>query len=126
MLGRLGFAIVSALVLAGCAANWPDQAAAVLAPAVVFDPISPNWQVEETALGEDTYQLTLRAKSYRYGGDGEAIQIVKRRALQLQKERGYTDYRILDYTESIDSGTPFTHRTSQATIRLVNAQPLTQ
>jgi len=86
---------------------------------VIYDPLAPNWSIEEKPLNEDTYYLSLRAKSFRTGGDGEAIQIVKRRALQLQREKGYAGYHILDYAEGIESSTPLTHRVSEGTIQLV-------
>lgn len=89
---------------------------------VIYDPLAPNWTIKERPLNEDTYHLALRAKSFRTGGDGEAVQIVKRRALQLQREKGYTGYRILDYSEGIESSTPLTHRYSEGTIQLVKAQ----
>ncbi len=89
---------------------------------VVYDPLAPNWSIEERLLNKDTYLLSLRAKSFRTGGDGEAIQIVKRRALQLQREKGYAGYRILDYSEGIESSTPLTHRVSEGTIQLVKTQ----
>ena len=94
-------------------------AAAVLY--VIYDPLAPNWSIEERPLTEDTYVLSLRAKSFRVGGDGEAIQVVKRRALQLQREKGYTGYRILDYSEGIESATPLTYRVSEGTIQLVRS-----
>ena len=94
-------------------------AAAVLY--VVYDPLAPNWSIEERPLTEDTYVLSLRAKSFRVGGDGEAIQVVKRRALQLQREKGYSAYRILDYSEGIESATPLTYRVSEGTIQLVRS-----
>lgn len=89
----------------------------------IYDPLAPNWNIEEKSLDVDTYYLSLRAKSFRTGGDGEAIQIVKRRALQLQREKGYAAYRILDYTEGIESSTPLTHRVSEGTIQLVRTLP---
>ncbi len=89
---------------------------------MIYDPLAPNWHIDETVLNEDTYYLSLRAKSFRTGGDGEAIQIVKRRAMQLQREKGYTGYRILDYSEGIESSTPLPHRVSEGTIQLVKAQ----
>lgn len=92
-------------------------AAAVLY--VVYDPLAPNWSIEERPLAEDLYVLSLRAKSFRVGGDGEAIQVVKRRALQLQREKGYAGYRILDYSEGIESATPLTYRVSEGTVQLV-------
>ncbi|MBK1679986.1 hypothetical protein [Rhodocyclus tenuis] len=91
---------------------------------VVYDPLAPNWTIQEQALDQETFALALRAKSFRIGGDGESMQIFRRRAEQLQREKGYTAYRILDYSEGIDSGTPFTHRTSQGIIQLVGAGPI--
>ncbi|WP_153115211.1 hypothetical protein [Rhodocyclus tenuis] len=91
---------------------------------MVYDPLAPNWTIEERPLDKETFALALRAKSFRIGGDGESMQIFRRRAEQLQREKGYTAYRILDYSEGIDSGTPFTHRTSQGIIQLVGAGPI--
>ena len=88
----------------------------------IYDPLAPNWQIDEQVVDDDSYFLSLRAKSFRIGGDGEAVQIFKRRAAQLQRARGYAGYRIIDYSESIESGTPLTHRTSEGTIQLVRAQ----
>lgn len=89
---------------------------------IIYDPFAPNWSIEERRLNTDTYYLSLRAKSFRTGGDGEAIQILKRRALQLQRVNGFASYRILDYSESIESSTPFSHRISEGTIQLVRAE----
>ena len=86
----------------------------------VYDPLAPNWSFEEKRINEDTYQISLKAKSFRVGGDGEAMQIIQRRARYLQRERGYDGYRILDYVEGIESSTPLTHRYSEGTIRLVH------
>ena len=86
---------------------------------VIYDPLAPNWSIKERPLNADTYHLFLRAKSYRTGGDGEAMQIVRRRAQQLQHEKGYGSYRILDYSEGVESSTPLTHRVSEGTIQLV-------
>ena len=96
--------------------------AAAVSVLVVYDPLAPNWSIEEKPLTDDTYYLALRAKSFRVGGDGEAIQIIKRRALQLQREKGYAGYRILDYSEGIESSTPLTRRVSEGTVQLVKAQ----
>lgn len=88
---------------------------------VVYDPLAPNWKIEEKALKADTYYLSMQAKSFRTGGDGESMMILKRRAMKLQRENGYTSYRILDYSEGVESSTPFTHRFSEGTIQLVRA-----
>jgi ABC-type oligopeptide transport system substrate-binding subunit len=86
---------------------------------VIYDPLAPNWTIKEQALDEQTYHFTLRAKNFRVGGDGEAMRVVERRARQLQREKGYTGYRLLDYSEGIESATPFTYRVSEGTIQLV-------
>jgi len=89
---------------------------------LIYDPLAPNWSIEEKILNEDTYGLSLKAKSFRTGGDGEAMRILKRRALYLQRERGYASYKILDYSEGIESSTPLTHRFSEGTIQLLTRQ----
>ena len=99
--------------------NALSATAAAVSVLVVYDPLAPNWSIEEKRLTDDTYYLALRAKSFRTGGDGEAIQIIKRRALQLQREQGYAGYHLLDYSEGIESSTPLTHRFSEGTIQLV-------
>lgn len=88
---------------------------------IIYDPMAPNWTIKEKALSADSYYISLRAKSFRTGGDGEAIQIIKRRAMHLKRARGFEDYRIVDYSEGIESSTPFTHRYSEGTIQLVRA-----
>jgi hypothetical protein len=65
----------------------------------------------------------MRAKSFRTGGDGESRLILRRRAQQLQRERGFLDYRILDYSEGVESSTPFTHRYAEGVIQMVQADP---
>ncbi len=89
---------------------------------IIYDPLAPNWSIEEKLLSDETYYLSMRAKSFRTGGDGESMQILKRRARQLQYEKGYAGYRILEYTEGIESSTPLTHRVSEGTIQLVRTQ----
>jgi hypothetical protein len=89
----------------------------------LYDPMAPNWTISERALDDgETYRLSLRAKNFRVGGDGEAMSIIRRRALQLQYEKGYAGYRLTDYSESIESATPFTYRVSEGTIQLVKVR----
>ena len=88
----------------------------------VYDPLAPNWTIEEKQVDDETYALSLRAKRFRTGGDGEAYQILKRRAVELSRLRGVSGYRILEYTEGVESSTPFTQRVGAGTIRLVRAE----
>jgi len=96
-------------------------AAAVVGAAiyVVYDPLAPNWEIEESQLNEDTYRLSLKMKRFHTGGAGESIQILKRRAAQLQYEQGFEGYQILEYTEGIDSQTIGARRVGEGVIRMV-------
>ncbi|MDR2508374.1 MAG: hypothetical protein LBD67_10385 [Candidatus Accumulibacter sp.] len=95
-------------------------AAAVAGAAyLVYDPLAPNWTIEEEAVSDDIYRFSLRSKNFRVGGDGESLRILRRRALFLQQERGFLDYRLVDYSEGIDSSTPLTSRFSEGTIQFI-------
>lgn len=89
---------------------------------VVYDPLAPNWEIEESRLNEDTYRFSLKMKRYHTGGAGESIQIFKRRASQLQYEQGFANYQILEYTEGIDSQTLGARRMAEGTIKLVQRE----
>ena len=98
--------------------------AAVLGAAnLIYDPLAPNWEIEETRVSEDSYRFSLKMKRYHTGGAGEALQILKRRAAQLQQEQGFASYQIMEYTEGIDSQTIGARRIADGVIRLVQAQP---
>ncbi len=81
-------------------------------------PIVPNWTVTETPLGKDAYRISLRGQYFRLGGDGEALVIMKQRGLQLQLERGFSGYQLVDYSERIESTTPFNFRIVEGVIQL--------
>lgn len=87
----------------------------------VYQPFAPNWRLEEAKLSEDTYYVRMQAKRFRTGGDGEAMMLMKRRASQLQHERGYAGYRVIDYNEGIESSTPIAQRFGEGIFRLVRA-----
>ncbi|HSG23791.1 MAG TPA: hypothetical protein VLA64_12630 [Azonexus sp.] len=89
---------------------------------LVYDPLAPNWEIEESRLNEDTYRFSLKMKRYHTGGAGESIQVLKRRASQLQFEQGFASYHILEYTEGIESQTIGARRMAEGTIRLVQRQ----
>lgn len=98
--------------------------AAVVAAAiiVIYDPLAPNWEIEESRLNEDTYRFSMKMKRYHTGGAGESIQILKRRASQLQYEQKFSGYEILEYTEGIDSQTIGARRVADGVIKLVHRQ----
>jgi len=89
---------------------------------MIYDPLAPNWEIEESRLNDDTYRFSLKMKRYHTGGAGESIQALKRRASQLQYEQGFASYAILEYSEGIDSQTVGARRVAEGTIRLVQRQ----
>lgn len=141
--------VLTALVLSGCgtvSGNYPRNHALIpdasvqLTPAralsleklagvgvaatlihVVYDPLAPNWEIEEAVLPDGIYQLAMRAKRFRTGGSGEALMILKRRAQQLQREAGAQSYQILEFVEGIDSGTPVAQQFAEASIQLLRS-----
>lgn len=135
-----GGALAVIISLAGCSSTnplVPDKAlqltsgaavklssfaaGAVFAGAVyvIYDPLAPNWEIEESRLTDDTYRFSLTMKRFQTGGAGEALQALKRRAGQLKTEQGYGGYQIIEYTEGIDSRTPGARRVAEGAIRLV-------
>lgn len=87
-----------------------------------YDPLAPNWEIEESKLNDDTFRFSMKMKRYHTGGSGESIQILKRRASQLQYEQGFAGYQILEYTEGIDSQTIGARRVAEGTVKLVRPQ----
>lgn len=89
----------------------------------VYDPLAPNWAIEEAQYADDVYRLSMKMKRYHNGGDGEAMRIFKRRATELKFARGYSDFEILEFQEGIESSTLAAQRYSEGIIRLVRANP---
>lgn len=85
----------------------------------VYDPLAPNWELEETKLSDNTYRLSMKMKRFHTGGSGEALQVLKRRALQLREAGGHARYEILEYSEGIDSQTLTARRVAEGVVRLV-------
>ncbi|MDR3323800.1 MAG: hypothetical protein LBS89_06320 [Zoogloeaceae bacterium] len=86
---------------------------------LVYDPLAPNWEIEETRLKDDVFRFELRMKAHFTGGEGEAMALLKRRAEHLQRELGYHNYRILNYAEGIESRTLASRRYGEARIQLL-------
>jgi len=139
---KLGATLIAGACLAGCGGTplIPNETiqltaktgislsslatVAVVGAAIylVYDPLAPNWEIEEAKLSPDVYRFSMKMKRYHTGGAGESVQILKRRASQLQYENGFSSYQILEYTEGIDSQTIGARRMAEGTIRLVQRQ----
>jgi hypothetical protein len=85
---------------------------------LVYDPLAPNWEIEERKLSGDTYQYHLLMKRYHTGGDGEAMAVLRRHLAALQLEAGYSGYTLLEYSEGIDSQTLGARRYADGLVRL--------
>lgn len=88
----------------------------------IYDPLAPNWEIEESRISEDTFRLSLKMKRYHTGGAGESIQVARRRAEQLQGVLGYGSYRLLEFSEGIESQTLGARRVAEGTIKLVKRE----
>ncbi len=96
---------------------------ALIAAAIVFwyvDPLGPNWEVEERRLSPSLIHLSLRKKRYATGGDGEAPQIVRRRATELAIKAGFGNYQLVEYAEGVESETLGARRVTTALVRLTS------
>lgn len=89
---------------------------------LIYDPLAPNWEIEETRLSDDTFRFSLKMKRFHTGGAGESMQVLKRRASQLQSELGFASYQLMDYSEGIESQTLGARRVAEGTIRLAQRQ----
>lgn len=87
----------------------------------VVDPMAPTWGVSLQRMSEDRYRISLKQKTFAPGGDGEAQQVFHRAAERLAEENGYAGYRVLNYTESLESGPLLAQRTCRGVVQLTNA-----
>ncbi len=94
--------------------------ALVLGAAIYFvvDPLSPNWQIEETRMGGNRFRISLRKKRFTTGGDGEATQVFYRRAERIVRENGYAGYTVVEFGEGVESTVPIAQRVSQGIIQV--------
>lgn len=86
---------------------------------LIYDPLAPNWEIEELQVSDDTYRFALKMKRFHTGGAGESLQILKRRVGQIQQSLGFASYQILEYSEGVDSETLGSRRVAEGLVRLV-------
>lgn len=84
----------------------------------VVDPQAPNWDIQEAKFPDEHYKLSLKMKRYYGGGAGEARVVFNRRAQELANTSGYSGYRILEYSEGLESNVIGSQRTSEGVIVL--------
>lgn len=113
------------VLTSGAGGSIPLSAAVGAALAyLIYDPLAPNWEIEERRLGEFRYQMSLRMKRFNTGGDGDALGIVRRRAQQLQLAQGQAGFRVTSFDQGIDSQTIGARRWAEAFVVLTPATPV--
>jgi hypothetical protein len=93
-------------------------AAAAAALYYVYEPLDPNWEGADLPVSNEIYRISLRMKRFHTGGDGEALQVARRYAEQLQVARGASGYTIVEFAQGIESSTPIARRIAEAIVRL--------
>ncbi|MCE9638717.1 MAG: hypothetical protein K8S22_00975 [Betaproteobacteria bacterium] len=86
---------------------------------MIIDPLAPNWQIEETRYEGGRYLIAMKKKRFTTGGDGEAAQIFYRRAAQIANEQGGSTYRIVEYSEGVESNVLIAQRVAQGVVVVV-------
>lgn len=100
-----------------------NAAAAALVLNYVYQPLDPNWDLADIPLSNDTHRFSLRMKRFVTGGEGEAWQVARRYAESLQVAKGASGYVILEFTQGIDSSTPFARRVAEGLVRFTEVPP---
>jgi hypothetical protein len=88
---------------------------------VVVDPLAPTWHIEQGEVGAGRYVFALTKKRFSTGGDGEAMPVLRRRIDQIAREKGYTRFDIVEYTEGIESHMPVAQRVSRGVVQFSGA-----
>ena len=119
---RILTCLALAPLLAGCSADLPNYNspkipffAAVGAGA--FYLYKDNWSLEEIPAGNDKFRITLKKNMLRQDGDSEAGMLFKRRAGEIVAEHGFDGYRIMEYSEGIESAALGAQRVAQGVIQ---------
>ena len=86
---------------------------------MVVDPLAPNWSIEQHELGNGRYAFAMRKKRFTTGGDGESPQILRRRIDQIQREKGFGAYEVIEFSEGIESNVLIAQRVSRSVVQFV-------
>lgn len=113
-----------ASILTGCgSAAFPPHLDSPKVPFVAavgagaFYLYKDNWTVEEIPVNGDKFRLTLRKNILRSDGNSEAGFLFKRRAGEIVAEHGFDGYRIMEYSEGIESAALGSQRVAQGVIQ---------
>ena len=85
---------------------------------IVLDPLAPNWKIEQSQLAPERFELALTKKRFTTGGDGEAWQVFQRRAARIARDNGSAGYRVLEYSEGVESETLIARRVARGVVEI--------
>lgn len=101
------WAAMGAALLGGCSTfDLPDLSnKELLAVSVVvyYAADGFTWEVEDRAIGPDTYRLNVRQGKFKSSGQGEAEVYFKRRAEEIAAVHGCDGYTILSFGQGLQS-----------------------
>ena len=86
---------------------------------MIIDPLAPNWRIEQTQLDATRYRIALRKKRFTTGGDGEATQVFYRQAEHIARGAGSSAYRVLEFSEGVDSVVPIAQRVAIGVVEVI-------
>lgn len=98
-------------------------AAAATAVYYVVDPLAPNWEVGQTKVADNRWRIAMQKKRFTTGADGEASLLLHRQAERLAQANGYLGYRILAWSEGVQSDMPIAYRWGRGEIELREPAP---
>jgi hypothetical protein len=90
---------------------------------LIVDPLAPNWEVTQTKLADNRWRINMRKKDFTTGGDGEAVELLRRHAEELAETQGYRRYQVMAWTEGVQSDVPFAHRWGRGEVELREPLP---
>ncbi len=85
---------------------------------LILDPLNPNWEIEMAPFPEQHYHFALKMKRFYAGGAGEARQVFHQKAREQMRRNGYEGYRVLEYSEGLDSSVLGSQRVARGVIQL--------
>ncbi len=119
---RMLICLALAPVLTGCSSsNLPGPNAripilAALGAGAIYL-YQDNWTLKETPSGQDKFRIELKKNMLRQDGDSEAGMLFRRRAGEIAAEHGFSGYRIMEYTEGIESAALGSQRVARGVIQ---------
>ncbi|MGE5027648.1 MAG: hypothetical protein ACM3JK_04175 [Betaproteobacteria bacterium] len=119
---RIHIFLALAPVLVGCSADFPSVDSPkipffVATGAGAYYLYHDNWALEEIQSGGNKYHIALKKNILRQDGNSEAYLLFRRRAKEIVAENGFDGYRIVEYSEGIESAALGAQRVAQGTIQ---------